>query len=111
MDLSVVTADAETVRPAQAIRGLQPPTLHPIESMFDLGVPSADDLEGYDYGYLLRADQLGYWERELDQLRALTGQSVIIPGCALQGRSGTGPIGAASDPLSPGPSAVGGAAA
>lgn len=39
----------------------------------------------YDYGYLLRADQLCFWERERVQLgNVLEGTSEEVPGCALE---------------------------
>jgi len=44
VDLSAVAEDADTVRPEQSIRGLQPHTLHPIEAMYALWEPSDEDL-------------------------------------------------------------------
>jgi len=43
----------------------------------------ADNPTLYDYGYLLHADQLCYWQRELGQLQELAGGSATVPGCAL----------------------------
>ena len=46
--------------------------------------PEWDNAGVYDYGYLLRADELCFWERELVQARNATlGESEQVPGCAL----------------------------
>lgn len=38
----------------------------------------------YDFGYLLRAEELCFWERELTQVRNyITGSSDTVPGCLL----------------------------
>lgn len=48
-------------------------------------VEAADNPTLYDYGYLLRADQLCYWTRELRQARNdLQGTTFEVPGCALE---------------------------
>ena len=46
-------------------------------------VDEADNATIYHYGYLIRADELCFWERELVQARNAMGASETAPACAL----------------------------
>jgi hypothetical protein len=46
--------------------------------------PDWDNPTIYDYGYLLRADELCFWERERAELDVVMGlPDITVPACAL----------------------------